>query len=788
MRISAMGGIGMKPRVPMTSAAYLLLVMTLAVAPTRARAASSAGISGFSAAPDRVTVTLHAADYRVLESTEVQRIEMQGFGYMTVPGRPFLPMKRFLIALPPGARAQSVEVMGANTASLPGRYRIEPYPSIMPLPDVPRVVEHLERMRSEWQAEYNSIYLGDEACPRRIAWLAGAGGLRKYSYAAVAFCPFTYYPGSGRLEYHSDVKVTVTHALPAPGSTEEQLVGRLLHDNVADEKAMEVFSNYSDIAGLYKPDAGQPAPLDATYDYVIITTSGLQSAITASDFMTWKTALGHNLRTVLITDTEITSQPGADLAEQIRNFLRARYGTWGIEYVLIVGDYATVPMRICYPDPDFHVYDPSDPGLVAPGTPTDYYYADLSLADAASWDLDGDGYLGEYGQDSPDFMAEVSVGRIPVNNPTRITYALDKTVSFEQDTGAWKTNALHAAAILFFENQDYSGYPFVDGASVIDSIEVGLMAGWTLTRMSEQSGLVTSLLAWPAITETAFNDAWRNGQFAVVNWSGHGWSDGAYRTVWEWDDGDGVPESGNGEMRSHQFIHVSTSDLDDDYPSVVFAISCNVGYPDPNPYGNCGIDLLTLPGWGASVCMVSSSRPAAVSADWRNSPGGTEQICYEFNRYLVAEGEKVGDALYDGKYYATSVYGWDRIYEYMNLYNYNLFGDPALDISGATAGVSRDPGQENGPALRLLPADPNPFTSATTLRLMLPEGAPVRASIHDVRGRQVATVADGQYEAGELTLTWDGTDDAGNAVRYGLYFAAVRAGDRLAVRKLVLLR
>jgi hypothetical protein len=221
---------------------------------------------------------------------------------------------------------------------------------------------------------------------------------------------------------------------------------------------------------------------------------------------------------------------------------------------------------------------------------------------------------------------------------------------------------------------------------------------------------------------------------------------------------------------------------------VVFAISCNVGYPDPNPYGNCGIDLLTLPGWGASVGMVSSSRPAAISADWRNSPGGTEQICYEFNRYLVAEGERVGDALYDGKYHATSVYGWDRVYEYMNLYNYNLFGDPALDVGGATAGVSRYPGDENGPALGLSPAEPNPFTSATALRLVLPEGAPVRAAIHDVRGRQVAMVADSQYEAGEFTLTWDGTDDAGNALGPGLYFAAVRAGDQRAVRKLVLLR
>lgn len=771
------------------SVAYLLLVVILTAALTMARAeAASARISAFYAEADRVTMTLHAGDYRILESTEGQRIEMRGFGHMAVPGRPFLPVERFLIALPPGARAKSVEILGANAVSLPGQYRIQPYPCIMPLLDAPRVHEHVERMRSEWQAEYDSIYLKDEAYPRRVAWLAGSGGLRKYSYAAVAFCPFTYYPRSGRLEYHSDVTVTVTYTLPAPGSAEEHHVRCLLHDTVADEKASEVFSNYSHIAGLYEPDAEQPPTLQEKYDYIIITTSYLESAVNASGFITWKAALGYNVRTVLITDTEITSQPGADLAEQIRNFLRAYYGTWGIEYVLIVGNYATVPMRICYPDSAFHVYNPSDPGLVAPGTPTDYYYADLSFADAASWDLDGDGYPGEYSQDSPDFMAEVSVGRIPVNSAARITYALDKTVLFEQDTGTWKTNALHAAAILFFENQNYSGYPFVDGATVIDSIEVGLMGGWTVSRMSEQSGLVTSLFAWPPISEAAFNDAWRNGQFAVVNWSGHGWSNGAYRTVWEWDDGDGVPESGNGEMQSYPFIHVSTSSLDDDYPSVVFAISCNVGYPDPNPYGNCGIDLLTLPGWGASVGMVSSARPAAVSGDWKNYPGGTEQICYEFNRYLIAEGRKVGDALYEGKYYATSIYGWDLIYEYMNLYNFNLFGDPALDIRGATAAVSRDLAPERRLDLRLLPAAPNPFTSATTLRIAMAAPGHVRVTIHDVGGRQVALLAESPYQAGTFALTWDGTDDDGNALGPGVYLASVRARDKIAVRKMVLLR
>jgi hypothetical protein len=377
------------------------------------------------------------------------------------------------------------------------------------------------------------------------------------------------------------------------------------------------------------------------------------------------------------------------------------------------------------------------------------------------------------------------VGRIPVSNATRITYTLNKLVAFEQDTGAWKNNALIAGSILFFENQDHSGYPFIDGMTCLDSICTGLLGGMNLTCMTEKCGIVVSPFSYPPISESAFNDAWRTGQHAVVNWSGHGWSDGAYRTCWNWDDGDGIPEHGNGEMQSYQFINVSTSDLDDDYPSIVFAVSCNVGYPDPNPYGNCGVDLLTKLGWGAAAGVVSSSRPASISSDWKNNGGGTEQICYEFNRYMISEGERIGDALYDGKYHAHTYFGWDYLYEYMNLYNYNLYGDPALLVNGATAGITDSPERTPEPGIRLGPGEPNPFASTTTLRFALSRSGNVRIDVHDVRGRRVATLADRRYEAGEHAVTWDGTDDSGAGLASGLYFIGVETDSRKAVRKLV---
>lgn len=659
--------------------AILLLAMTISAV---AYSSESGGPASCEIQGDRMAVVLQAGTYDLTEGTDGEQITMEGFCDLAVPGRPRLPLKRFLIGLPPGARALSVQVLRTNTVELPGRHRIEPYPRIFPLPDMPDFDRALNRMEEEWQAEYRAAYATDAPYPDQPAWLAGAGTFHRVAYATVAFCPFTYHAESGRLAYHSDVEFLITFETPLARVPESPVMSRARHNGHRDEKASGLFVNYDSIADLYSTEGlGAQSPRE-TYDYIILTTGGLVGAVAASELPAWKTALGHTVRTVLITDPEISNQPGVDLAEQIRTFLRSYYAMWGIEYVLIVGDYATVPMRICYPDPTFHVYDPSNPGLVAPGTPTDYYYADLSYADDVSWDSDGDGYHGEYGEDNPDFLAEVAVGRIPVNDSARITYALDKLVAFDQNTGTWKANVLHGAAILFFENQNYSDYPFIDGATLLDSIETGLMSGFSITHFSEQTGIVTSPFPWPQITEAAFTGEWGRGKYGVVNWSGHGWSDGVYRTVWGWDDGDGVPESSNGEMQSYRFIGTGASNLDDDHPSIVFAMSCNVGYPDPNPYGNLGIDLLTLPNWGPSAGIVSASRPAAISGDWKSNGGGSEQICYEFNRYMIVEDEGVGDALYDGKFHATINYGWDYLYEYMNLYNFNLYGDPALRLVG----------------------------------------------------------------------------------------------------------
>jgi hypothetical protein len=422
------------------------------------------------------------------------------------------------------------------------------------------------------------------------------------------------------------------------------------------------------------------------FNYIIITDDTLVNPITESSFLSWKESLGFNIKIIKTSDSLIQDQDGIDLPSQIRNFLRTYYQDWGIYYVLFVGGHETIPMRYCYPDPENHnfdIYSWSNGGEV----PTDYYYADLSYSDSESWDSDGDGYYGEFNEDNPDFKAEVYVGRIPTSDPEKIIYSLNKIVSFEQDTDEWKNNALHAGSMLFYKNENHQYHidHDIDGATCLNAIEEDFMFDWTISHLSEKEGLSPSKYNWDSLTEPDFTEYWRTGKYSVVNWAGHGSASGVGRTIWDWDDGDDIPEQSGNEIIGKPQINI-WSNLEDDYPSIVFAVSCLVGFPELIGYGNLGIDLLVEESFGAAVAVCSATRPAAITVNFTQYHSGAEALCYEFNHYMIdgPEGpQPIGVALYESKYYVHHNFGWDTwYYEYKNLYNYNLYGDPSMRREG----------------------------------------------------------------------------------------------------------
>ncbi len=83
---------------------------------------------------------------------------------------------------------------------------------------------------------------------------------------------------------------------------------------------------------------------------------------------------------------------------------------------------------------------------------------------------------------------------------------------------------------------------------------------------------------------------------------------------------------------------------------------------------------------------------------------------------------------------------------------------------------------------------PNPFNPVTQFSIQLTGETYVSFVVYNVAGQVVRTLADGVLPAGLHTITWDGTNQAGQALSSGVYFYRVVAGDEVVTRKMTLLK
>jgi len=88
----------------------------------------------------------------------------------------------------------------------------------------------------------------------------------------------------------------------------------------------------------------------------------------------------------------------------------------------------------------------------------------------------------------------------------------------------------------------------------------------------------------------------------------------------------------------------------------------------------------------------------------------------------------------------------------------------------------------------LAPVSPNPFRAPARIVFDQTTAGHVRVTVHDLRGRLVATLLDGALAAGVHEITWDGRDPTGRQMPSGNYFFRLETADRTEVRKGLLVR
>ena len=83
----------------------------------------------------------------------------------------------------------------------------------------------------------------------------------------------------------------------------------------------------------------------------------------------------------------------------------------------------------------------------------------------------------------------------------------------------------------------------------------------------------------------------------------------------------------------------------------------------------------------------------------------------------------------------------------------------------------------------LFPASPNPFNPETNLIFDLPNSGHVSLVIYDLRGREIARLADGFHSAGMHQITFNASQ-----LSSGVYFACLTAGNLHQTRKMLLVK
>lgn len=127
------------------------------------------------------------------------------------------------------------------------------------------------------------------------------------------------------------------------------------------------------------------------------------------------------------------ADPKNDTAKAIKNFIKS---VPGLKYAVLGGDIEVVPSR--------KVYDKYS--NIMAGTFEDDFYTDFYYADLSEWDSNGNGIYAE-DTDTPDYSAEIAVGRIPASDAEEVERYMGKMISHMT-----RYNLMHVKTALLLAN------------------------------------------------------------------------------------------------------------------------------------------------------------------------------------------------------------------------------------------------------------------------------------------------------------------------------------------------
>ncbi len=580
------------------------------------------------------------------ERPTISCVEIGGLVYhrVTIPaapnggnaGQPALPAGPARLLLPFGCEVSSVEIVPDDPIMLGAGYVVEP---VAPPAELSQETEGID------PASPNGlIYTSNRPFPGTLFENIGIQGFRGYQIVVLQLHPVQYAPASGELYYYPRLTVVVNTIEAGRSSS-------LLRSLAADEAEVRDKVDNPDTVKTYGVVGGR----DGRHcDLLILTTPSLAMAFQA--LKDYHDAHG------LFTEIHTTADVGSNDPDAIRNYIRDRFLNEGISYVLIGGDDDLIPAKKLY------VASWSG-GDVEYAMPADMYFGCLD----GTYNYDGDTYWGEpndgQGGGDVDMVAEVYVGRAPVDNATEATRFVNKTI--------WYLGTQHsrpANVLLVDEYLGFGGCAEYAGDTLDQLVGSSSADGYTTAGIPSYPYFIDKLYDrdWPGHDWPQSEVVSRiNGGVHLLDHLGHGTADCAMKMY-----------------SSDVTAKLTNSDL-----CFVYSQTCDAGAFD---LGDCWAEAISVKTSHGAFAAIMNAR-----SGWGayNSTDGASQ---RFNRAFwdevfnpVSNERELGPAAQKSK--EDNLYRINQDCMRWCTYELNLFGDPTVALCDVT-GLVVTPRSEFAPA------------------------------------------------------------------------------------------
>jgi hypothetical protein len=371
-------------------------------------------------------------------------VETSGWAQTGEPGQPQLPIASALAVVPPTGDV-TLHVDTLERARRPLTHPVVPARASVPVSDPHTHVESI------W-ARDEAAYTGAGPRPADVVALEEIGWLRGRRLVRLTYYPLRFDPARGALEVARRVRVELHFANQPPDGVGDEATNdpftSVLQDSVVNPAQVTRFARPQRPAPA--PDGTGPAltlpdPPDGA-DYLIIAHSELIDAVAP---LANHRATVDGLRVFSTTVEAIYDaySGGVVTSTAIKDYIAHAYDSWTPRpiYVLLVGD-GVGPEEdelTRSQGSDAHVnYVP--PYLIELGG---YPSEGLVASDNRYVTVDGD-----------DNLADLFIGRLPVNSSAETTTVVDKILSYELSPPQWPWNE----RVLFFAGNEsdapYHGY------------------------------------------------------------------------------------------------------------------------------------------------------------------------------------------------------------------------------------------------------------------------------------------------------------------------------------------